>query len=337
MKGKIKFLGAALVVQLVLTTYIVFQPRVNQADTAANAALLNLVTANIDEIQITGAEDGTTASTKNSTLTMRDENGKWVLPNYQNFAAQPEKVAQLLEKLSHLKRGWVVANSQASADRFKVKADDFSRKLVFLSQGKPVQTLLIGTTPRFKYTHVRVGTEDNIYEVPFGVHEVSIAAQDWINAAYLHSDLNGISNVVLPSLKLSRDASKEGQFTVTSIDPDKLDKGKLETLLYRLTHLSLQDIISATEKNEIEALAPKFTYSVQFKVGNTVDYKIYELKNKPYYVLVCSGDTWSFRVDKHTIDEIATVKLDNLVIKLSAASEGKDRLFPDEKLAQNAE
>lgn len=56
MKGKIKFLGAALVVQLVLTTYIVFQPRVNQADTAANAALLNLVTANIDEIQITGAE-----------------------------------------------------------------------------------------------------------------------------------------------------------------------------------------------------------------------------------------------------------------------------------------
>lgn len=307
----------ALVVQLGLVSYFALQADPNKATAEAKSKLIDIALDNIDEIQIVGVSE----SREDAKLTLHSENGKWQLPNYYNFEANQDKVKRVIGGLLQLNRGWVVASSKSATEKFKVKADDFERKIIFLLKGRTVQTLIIGAAPRFKYAYARLETEGNIYEIPCELHEVSTAHADWVNSTYLYREKSDIAKITLPKVTINRDATNDKQFGVDLAGVD-LDQVKVEALLYRLSHITLQDIIVEQERKDIAGLAPKYEYSVQRSNGDVLDYKIYEIKDKPYYALSLSGEKFLFKVDKHSQDEILATGADTLKLDANVESNG---------------
>lgn len=315
--NKITWLVVLLLAQMALVLYLLVQQNGQCLGLAAKDPLLQFAASEIDEIQIIGSyqpEADLTPNTalnlqqdksKQQMLTLRLENGVWLLPEYFHFEAQQAKVYDFIDKLSTMQRGWPVGSSKASAEKYKVQADDFETKIIFYSKGRTLQTILLGNTPRFKRVYGRLANESEIYELPFAIHEASVAQREWINTAYLYQRQEDLARIELPEFTISRDNANDDNFVVDS--EQNIDPAKLTTLLHRLTHLNLQEILADHDNQQLNALTPKLSYNLHLKSGDMVEHKIYELQDQPFYVLQRTGDPLLFKIDKHTIDEIGKV------------------------------
>src|SRR5687767_13959483 len=179
-------LGGLLAAQLGLASILALSSS-DHAAFDAKEPLLAFDTAKVDQIAIDQAVGG-------NSVTLKKENGKWVIPSFAGFPADPGKVSAFLDKLRELKKGFPVATSSDAANRFKVSDSTAERRLVLSSGGKEAARLLMGTSPSFRQANVRADGS-SIYSVAFSAYEAGLRGDDWMDRGALAIPADQVSSV----------------------------------------------------------------------------------------------------------------------------------------------
>lgn len=311
MEKKIRFLGAFLVLQLILAL-ITLAGGEKYAAFEASEALLTFDADQVDRIEITEPDK--------DSLVLEKQDGEWRLPGVDGFPAKATRVDNLIGKLTAMKRGWPVAETDAAAGRFKVEEDAFERRIVLYEDDDEVAELYLGTSPGFRKVHARVADESPIYAVEFNNFEASRESRDWIDSAILRLATDKITRIEMPDVTLVRDGD---QLAVEGLgEGESAEQGEIDKLADRIAKLDIQDV-HGREPDDWNLDDPLLRFSVTLEGGEKRDYLVAKPKTGADYVLKVSGFDHHFKVASWNIDPIEQVDRAKLVEGPEAEATGE--------------
>ncbi len=97
------------------------------------------------------------------TVQLAHDSGSWTLPVAGGYPADDAKVSNLLDTLAGLQANGLVATSESSYKRLKVGPDDYQAKIDLKVSGGGTTTLLVGSSPSYGSTHLRVDGDKGVY------------------------------------------------------------------------------------------------------------------------------------------------------------------------------
>lgn len=315
MKRWILFCALLMVVQVGLT---VVTQVAHRADTSQSAKgpLLKLNVAEINELLL---EDG-----EGHKLRLTKEKDRWLLPDAGPFPADTARVQGLLERLAAMQRGWPEATTTEAATRFKVAPARFERKLSLRAGGTDAAVVYFGTSPGLRKIYLRVDGDKEIEAMALSPHELEVKADSWIDTAILHLKPEQVARVELPGVQLV--GGKDGLHPADLKADEEVVKDRLDSVIKRLTDLSITAILGTESKPEYGLETPALRYRVTLEGGATVDYlfgqppqpeKTEGKEPQPAaentFVLKVSTQEQLLRVDGWQVEELKNVTRTSLV------------------------
>ena len=190
---------------------------------------------------------------KSITLLRDAEN--WTVTELEGFPADATKVESLLEDLEGLQVRRPVVSSSRSHGAFKVKDDDFEARIKIWEDGgdDPRVDLVLGSSPNYRLTHMRLSDDDRVYEVRgLATYDVRADASVWADKQLLNVDEEAITGLKLSNAEGSFELSREDE-TWTIVAPsdwaDKaLDQEKLDALLAAAGSINLSDPVGPVDE-----------------------------------------------------------------------------------------
>jgi hypothetical protein len=249
--------------------------------------------------------------TGGGSVTLKKEEGKWVIPAFVGFPADATKVTQFLDKLHELKKGFPVATSSDAAARFKVSDLVNERRIVLSSGGKEVGKLLVGTSPSYRLANVRPATGNDIYSVTFSAFEAGVNSADWMDREALSIPGDQVAAVTVSGVTLER---KDGKFT-----PAGLGEGEkaVDSKVQDAGRIAMRPTFDMIQGKGPDALAkldpPDFTVDVKKTDGTTRTYKFKKEAAGGAYLFAASDRDYVFRVAEASVAGLAGAKRETLV------------------------
>ena len=191
--------------------------------------LLTATAAEINQIEIGDADES---------LTLTKESGTWKIDGENKLPVQAKKVDQLLESLTTLKTGLPIANSVSSRKQLKVAQDDFVRKLTLSGEETEPVSLLLGTSPGLRKSHLRQVETDEIYSASLPVSDIPSKIDDWLDKSLLsYAD---ISSVEINGIRFN--ASGESDTLVWSVGKPEGDGRTIDGERFKAAVSALQNL-----------------------------------------------------------------------------------------------
>jgi hypothetical protein len=246
----------------------------------------------------------------------------WILPGSADFPADAVRIQSLIGKLTALQRGWPEATTAEAATRFKVAADRFEHKLTLLQQEKPLAVVYFGISPGLRKLYFRVDNDPEIHVLEVPPHDLDTSTDAWIDTSVLHLKPEQVLRVSLPGLELEQ--TKQGLQPAGLKEGEELIKDRRDSLVKRLTRLSISHILGKEVKPEYGLDKPALRYSIALEGGTTIDY-LFGQPPKPAskegelpvgdnsYVLKVSNQEQLLRVDGWQVDELKKASRASLV------------------------
>ncbi len=153
MNRTVPVLTTLVVLQLALAVALAFSGQ-DYGAFQSGQKLMALDAESVDRIIIQGE--------KGKPVELLKDGDKWIMPDLDRFPVAAQPAEALVTKVAGLTKGWPVATSSSAADRFKVGAEKFERKLTFFEDNREIGTLFIGSSPSFRNVNARVSGEDEI-------------------------------------------------------------------------------------------------------------------------------------------------------------------------------
>ncbi|HEY4176266.1 MAG TPA: DUF4340 domain-containing protein [Kofleriaceae bacterium] len=180
-----KILLGALAVQLLLA--VVLHLRGDSHAAAKEVSLLpGFDAAKVVHLQVVG---------EGHTVDLTKTGAAWIVASSFNYPADASKVSDALSPLAKIAAAEPIATKSDRHKQLKVDKDDFTRKLIITTDGKPT-TLFIGTNVGSHRVAVRLDGSDNVYAVggltatAFGTE-----AREWVDAQYVSIPRDEITSV----------------------------------------------------------------------------------------------------------------------------------------------
>jgi len=256
--------------------------------------LMALDAETVDRIIIRGEEG--------KRVELLKDGDKWFLPDLDRFPVAPQPAKALVTKVADLAKGWPIATSSSAADRFKVGAEKFERKLTFFEGQREIGALFIGSSPSFRKVNARVSGEDEIYNIPFNSYEASAKPEDWEDKDFLKLGNEDIVRATMPAFTLER---KDGRFTVTGLKQDEeTNEEEVETLIGKLAAPTFQSVLGTDDKPEYGQDSPVLEIAVELKGGEQIAYVYSKPESGDHFVLKTSAHPYFFKVRKYTLDRL---------------------------------
>jgi hypothetical protein len=234
------YLAGLLLVQVVLI--LVFRSPFSGATAAyeSRALVPALDAITPGQVEILGPDD---ASIR---LTRRD--GAWRIDGLDGFPADGQKIEELLDGLREIRVRRPVVSSPRYHASFKVAEDDHEARVRLWdeSESEPDVDIIIGSSPNFRTSHVRLAEEDAVYEAR-GVspYDLRPAEDAWIERDLVAIDESRIIGLTLTNASGSFLLSKqEGIWRVGSPEGGaeaELDQGKVDSLVRQAAEIRLSD------------------------------------------------------------------------------------------------
>ncbi|MBL4608639.1 MAG: DUF4340 domain-containing protein, partial [Pseudomonadales bacterium] len=228
-------LSAVLVLQIIIGAGLYLNKQKTQHN-GENQTLLSLKSEDIDKLII--QEEG-------SSTTLLKKEGQWQLPELQQLPADKAKLMALLSKLENLQRGWPIATTTSSHERFEVAESKYQRHLQ-LYQGETLKAeLYIGTSPGFRKVHLRKAGQDAVYAAKLNTFELPTDNIEWLDKTLLAtSKANRIkgADFILEKQKDSWQLLGEKQ--------SQLDQNAVQSLVLALSQLRIIDIEQNPTNND---------------------------------------------------------------------------------------
>jgi hypothetical protein len=276
---------------------------------AVNEVLLRAKSAEVDLLVLEGEK----------TVNLRKDGEQWKLGN--GLPVDGSRVESLLATLTSLKSSWPVANTAAAAERFSVGDEGFKLKVSLFHGDSDLGQLIVGTSPGFNQSHIRLPKEQAIYALPFSIFDAPTDQSSWLDSTLLQpaGDLLSLSS---------------GDFSITKVDghwpaptdkadsivPNESDNAEpasafdVESFSRALTELRVtgvaEDIadLDAIEK-EGAAMDEKRLHLIKWSAKTseaTYEYQILG-KGEQYYIRRSDLDH-TFRISKTQYESFAKIK-----------------------------
>lgn len=312
MNRLVPILGIVLAVQLGLAALLSFSGNRDLGAVRTGEPLVQVDPARVDRIAIEAPGQ--------ATLVLEKKDGTWWLPDLYGFPAATARVGQLLDKLADLKPRLPVATSASAAERFKVAAKDFERKLV-LASGKDTQaTLYLGDSPGFRRIYARADDKSAVHEIEFALHEAGTKPDDWADKDYLHVKDDDVARAECAGLALER---KDDKWVLDGLsDGEETSQEEAATVLYRLTELGFLSVLGTEAKPEYKQDTPALTCALTLKSGDKLTYVFSKPEQGNDYILKRSDRDYYFKAADYTVDALKNLKREKFV-RAKSESEAK--------------
>ena len=190
MRRLIHILAALLIVQVVLAV-VLDRAGPDLSPSASDNPMIVLDGKPITRLVIDGID---------SQVTLEKKSDHWVIPTINDFSADQDKVAELINKLKSIKRNLPVSTSAASRERFRVADDGFERRIQVFVDGSVAADIFLGTAPRSRMIHVRQREDTAVFETQMGLHHASATTQEWLDKALLQVAYPDIRAISVPGI-----------------------------------------------------------------------------------------------------------------------------------------
>ncbi|MDH3347466.1 MAG: DUF4340 domain-containing protein [Desulfobulbaceae bacterium] len=313
------FLFIFLVVQVALVVALYYSKK----DYGAFSPEENLLSFNkVDVNTITLEAEG------EQPLVLKKGPDGWGIPSYYNFPCNQANVEDLLTKLSDLNKGWPVALSTDSAERFRVDKENFVRHIILQNNEKIMTELFIGSAPSFRKSHARVGGSDDIVVVEFSDFDAEARPVDWFDRDILNRSEADITTLTMDGYSLKKE---EDNWIVADLaDGETSAVEEIKKLLKKVTGLTMESVLGPENKIEYHQDAPELVFSLQLASGEQVTYTISKPEKDEHYVLKSSDNDNYFKVILWMVDGIKeftrekVVQSSNIEIPFEQAEEKEE-------------
>ncbi len=168
-------LAGLLIVQIALSIFS-FWPRASTGD-EAELLFADLAIEDVTRLTIEDAEG--------NLIQLEKIAGAWVLPDADDYPAQSAAVDSLLQNLTSLSTGRLVARSDASHRQLRVSPDDFVRRISLETSEGASPTIYLGSEPQYGSVHFRPSDQSETYLTSdLSTYEVSATVSMWIDTTY---------------------------------------------------------------------------------------------------------------------------------------------------------
>jgi len=304
MNRKNMLLLAILAVQLVLVA-LAFRP------TPKAASETKEFLPDLAKDSITGL----TVSDDQKSLELFVEDGKWYVDRAEKYPADPQKVSELLDKLTKLQSNQLVTRTPSSQVRLKVAEQIFNRKLTIAAKDKK-STLFLGTSPSNKTMHVRADGENEVYLVNgLSSWEIQPSAESWWRGKYLGIAVDDIKGVTLAngggSFTLALDVDKKWHLTNRQ---EAVSEQAVKELLTRVADMSVLKYMGREDKKEYGLEQPLATVTVTLQDGSSQTLRI-GVKNKDEnnHVIKSDGSPFYASTAEYAVEPIINAKAESLL------------------------
>lgn len=260
-----QILATVLVLQVVLVG-VVFWPR--QAPAAGDEPLFpELAADQIVALRIADLEEGE--------LRLVRQGEAWVLPEGGDYPVREGAVSDLLETLTGLQAGRVVAETRSSYERLQVADDAYNRLLTLeLADGSQRQ-LYLGSTPSYNAAHVRLGGQEAVYLVSgLSSTDLAVAVTSWIDTTYIQLTADEVVALNVENengtFELTRDQA--GTWTMAGLEEgEELDQTAVGTLISRISTVRMLRPLGQEQLPEYGLDDPRAVVTAQTRdaEGNT--------------------------------------------------------------------
>ena len=231
-------LGGLLLVQ-VLLILIFHSPFSGATAGIESRPLLGVLTAvTPSQLEIRGSDDGV--------LTLARQAGGWRVDDLGGFPANGQKVDDLLEDLEQLTVRRPVVSSDRYHAAFKVGEDEYEARVRLWEEStdEPAIDLIVGSSPNFRSSHVRLAGEDAVYEVRgLSPYDLRPDSANWIDKNLVDTDETRVIGLSLTNESGSFELEKqEGVWKVLSpaaAAGQELDAEKADALIRAVSSIRL--------------------------------------------------------------------------------------------------
>ncbi len=258
----------------------------------------------------TGDEEPTDGAAESTgSVTLKKQNGTWVLPSYYDAPADASKVQGVLDKLADIKRGYAVATTAGALKRFEVAEDTFERRVVVSENAQSLATIYLGSSPGLRKTHARTAADEAVYAVDLTAYELPSQASDWLD-----SDLLKIKPEALAAIAITR--TGQGSVRLVHHDPgaddettrtwsaeglpegERLGAQQAQTLARSISELRVDGVLGTEAKPEWRQDQPMLTLGLEQRDGETVVWTLSKPEEGDLHVLKASNRPWYFALEE---------------------------------------
>ena len=297
MRRLIHILAALLIVQVVLAV-VLDRAGPDLSPSASDHPMIVLDGKPITRLVIDGID---------SQVTLEKKSDHWVIPTINDFSADQDKVAELINKLKSIKRNLPVSTSEASRERFRVADEGFERRIQVFVDASVAADIFLGTAPRSRMIHVRQREDTAVFETQMGLHHASATTQEWLDKALLQVAYPDIRAISVPGVfRLEKDAnektdkeaggadqSKAALDRWVSADPlgenERIEQSSILVLGQKIANIRLKDVLGTTSQSDYGLSTPKLVLQVETRAGQTLIYELGLLQGADDYVLKISN------------------------------------------------
>lgn len=294
MEKTIRILAVVLAVQVVLAVGLQFSgPSLSPA--AEAEPLVSASPDQVSKITLADAED--------KQVKLKRTGGGWTL-TASGFPADPDKVGRLLNQLTSLSAGEVVAQTEGARERFQVAGESFKRRITLHTDGQDPVRLYLGTSPGKDRIHARVEGKDAIQIVQFGTYDAPVQVADWQDKGVLQIPSARIAGLKLGGLKLQRkdsgqpakDGPKSGQpaqwQAAKTPEGKTVQQSAVRQLTQQLATLRFDEILGEEQPGDYSWDQPVLQLTVQRSESEPVRYRLAKAgsgKDETRYALKASS------------------------------------------------
>ena len=184
-------LGGLLAVQVVVLVVLNFTGMSGSAGAAEAHPLLPVLDSiTASRIEIDGGEDTSVVLEKNA--------GGWSLADAGGYPVEDSKIQDMIDDLKTINVRRPVVSSDRYHGTLKVAEDEHERRVRIWQDagGDPDVDLLVGTSPNYRISHVRINGEDPVYEAR-GISPSDLRAEagSWIDKKFVSVPFEEITAV----------------------------------------------------------------------------------------------------------------------------------------------
>ena len=299
MKKSINLLFILLLVQLGLSAWVHTGSSGLEAFEASES-LLGIPFEDIDGIEI---------SSKTEKVKLSLVDGKWVLPEKDNFLLISAKLDLLKEKVFDVKRPFPVAITKSSAKVFKVNEEDFERKLVFKKGDTVLKELYLGTSPSFKSIHARIGGEDQVYSIKASSFEFVTNVNDWLDKTVLSINRDQIAKIEIKDLVIE---SVEGKFTLAGLTAtEKVRESETNNIVAKATKMEFVELLG--KEYDLKGKEKLLSYKINTFDDQVFTVDIYPLDDPEHFVVYSSKVPFYLKVARLYVEPLQKLTREMLV------------------------
>ncbi len=298
MKKRTDRILAGLAVLQVLLIALAFWPR--PAAFRVERLFPDLTGSAFVALTVTG-EDG-------QSVTLRQKEGTWVLPDADDYPAQASKVVPLLEKIAALTTENLVARTSASHRQLKVAEDAFVRRLDLEKADGGRIRLYLGTSPRLNSVHLRLDGRDETYLAQnLSTTEIGASASAWVDPIYFSLPMTEVVRFRLENaqgvLTLTREA--ENAWNLAGLGPEeKVDPTRVDSFLRQATSIRMLEPLGRERKPEYGMETPTAVLTLWTKEREITLTVGAPNEKKTNYILASSESPYYVRVAAYTVRDL---------------------------------